>query len=171
VHAADVTLAPLRETLLADAQARAAQLHAEAEEHVRRELAAAHESAQALIARARAEARRRAELAALRDSSAQRRAAQRRILEARRAAYDALRADAASAVLRLRDEPGYEQLLDRLAAEARARLGADAVVERDPEGAGGVIARDGQRVIDATLPELAAHALDELGTEVDRLWE
>ena len=170
MHAADATLTPLREALLADARARAAQLRAEAEEHVRAELAAARAHADALVARARGEAEQRAALAALRGSSAQRREAQRRILEAQRAAYDALRADAATAVLGLRDEPGYAQLLDRLEADARARLGAGAVVERDPGGAGGVIARNGGRLIDATLPALAAQALDDLGAEVGALW-
>jgi vacuolar-type H+-ATPase subunit E/Vma4 len=171
VLAADVTLAPLRAALLADAQARAASLRAEAEERVRAELESARARADALVARARVEAQQRAELAALRGSSAQRRAAQRRILEARREAYEALRAEALGAVLGLRDEPGYEQLLDRLEREARARLGDEVVIERDPDGAGGVIARDGQRLIEATLPALAARALDELGPEVGALWE
>ena len=53
---------------------------------------------------------------------------------------------AIAAALSLRGEAGYEALLDRLEADARACLGSGATIERDPAGAGGVIARDRQRL-------------------------
>lgn len=170
VLAADVSFAPLRDALLADAHRRVASLQAEAAARVESELAVARAEADALVARARAEAQQRAELDVQRRCSAQRRDAQGRILRARRQAYESLREEAIAAALRLRGEPGYEALLDRLEADARARLGPGATIERDPAGVGGVIARDGQRLIDATLPALAEHALEELGTEVETLW-
>jgi vacuolar-type H+-ATPase subunit E/Vma4 len=170
VLAADVTLAPLRDALLADARSRAAGVQAEAAARVESELEAARSETTALLARARAEAQERADIDVQRRASAQRRDAQRRVLRARREAYESLREEAIAAVLELRDDPGYAALLDRLEAAARTRLGPGTAIERDPPGLGGVIARDGQRVIDATLPALAARALDELGSEVDELW-
>ena len=137
---------------------------------VESELAQARAEGDALVARARAEAQQRAELDMQRRSSSQRRAAQARIMRARREAYESLREEAVVAALRLRGEPGYEALLDHLEAEARVCLGPAATIERDPAGAGGVIARDGQRLVDSTLPTLVERALDELGTEVEALW-
>ena len=45
------------------------------------------------------------------------------VLAARRELYDELRRRARTAVLSLRDEPGYQELLERLAAAARRDLG------------------------------------------------
>jgi vacuolar-type H+-ATPase subunit E/Vma4 len=170
VLATDVSFAPLREALLADARREAASVQAEATARVESELALARAEGDALVARARAEAQHRAELDVQRRSASQRRDAQGRILRARREAYESLRDEATRAALRLRGEPGYEALLDRLEADARARLGPGATMERDPAGVGGVIARDGQRLVDATLPTLVERALEELGTEVEQLW-
>jgi vacuolar-type H+-ATPase subunit E/Vma4 len=170
VLAADVTLVPLRDALLADAWSHVASVHAEAAARVESELAAARSGAAALVARARAEAQERVDRDVQRRTSAQRREAQNRVLRARLEAFESLREEAIAAALDLRGDPGYDALLDRLEAAARTRLGPGATIERDPPGLGGVIARDGQRVIDATLPALAAHALDELGSEVEALW-
>ncbi len=73
-------------------------------------------------------------------------------------------------MLALRSAPGYDELLDRLAAAARRDLGDDASVERDPPDAGGVRAQAGTRSVDYTLPALAARWIDELGSSVRRLW-
>ena len=170
VLVADVSFAPLRDSLLADAQSRAASVQAEAAARVESELALARAEADALVARARSEAQQRAELDLRRRSASQRRDAQTRILRARREAYESLREEAIAAALSLRGEAGYEALLDRLEADARACLGSGATIERDPAGAGGVIARDRQRLIDATLPTLVERVLEELGTEVEALW-
>jgi vacuolar-type H+-ATPase subunit E/Vma4 len=166
----DVTLAPLRDALLAAARGRAAGVQAEAAAQVESQLAAAREEADAHVVRARAEAQRQAELETQRRLSSGRRDAQGRVLRAREAAYESLRKEAIGAALGLRAEPGYEALLDRLEADARGRLGPGATIQRDPADAGGVIARDGQRRIDATLPALVERALDELGPEVETLW-
>jgi len=170
VLAPGVTLAPLREALIAAAHRDAESVRAEAAAAVEAELAAARADAGVLVERARAEALERAELEARSREAAQRREAQGRVLRARREAYEALRDEAVAAVLRLRDDPGYEALLDRLEAGARERLGADSTVQRDPPGVGGVIAHDGQRLIDATLPALAERALEALGSGVEELW-
>lgn len=74
------------------------------------------------------------------------------------------------AVLELREDPRYPGLLDHLERLARSQLGADEVIERDPEGAGGIIGHlDGRRV-DYTLATLADRALDQLGDDIERLW-
>jgi len=170
VLAAGVTLAPLRDALLADARGAAARVHADAAAQVASGLAAARADAFAMVARARGEGEQRADREARRQISAQRRISQGRILAARRAAYESLRAEALAGAQRLRDEPAYPALLDSLEAAARARLGPVAVIERDPPASGGVIARDGGRMIDATLPALVERALADIGSEVEALW-
>ena len=165
-----MTLEPLREALIATARGDAESVRAEAAATAAAEIAAARSDAERAVGRARAEARERAELEVRSRRAAQRREARGRILRARREAYDALHEDAVAAVLRLRDDPGYEALLDRLEASARELLGPDATVERDPSGVGGVIAHDGRRSIDATLPALAASGLEALGSRVEELW-
>ena len=107
-------------------------MHAEAAARGEAELAAARADAEALVARARGEAQRRTELDVQRQSSLAAPGAQGRVLRARREAYEALREEAIAAALELRGEPGYAALLDRLEAGARARLGPDATIERDP---------------------------------------
>ena len=93
------------------------------------------------------------------------------MLSARGALYEELGRRARAAVLDLRGEPGYEDLLARLAARARRELGDDAVLEVDPPDAGGVRARAGSRRVDYTLPALAAGCLESLGPRLRRLWE
>lgn len=168
--AAELTFAPLRDSLLADAESRAASMRGDAAARAAAEVAAARADVEALVARECTEAQRQADLEALRRSSAHRRAAQSRVLRARREAFESLRQEALSAALRFRGEPAYQALLDRLEEDARARIGSDASVERDPAGVGGVVARAGKRVIDATLPALVGQALEELGEEVETLW-
>lgn len=92
------------------------------------------------------------------------------MLEARRAVYDDFRGEARAAALGLREDPSYPALLKRLVAEARAALGPDAEVERDPEGAGGVRARSGARSVDLTLPALVEGCVARLGDRVTELW-
>lgn len=167
---APVTLEPLRAALLASAREQAAGVLADAEAAVEAELAAARADADALVERARADARQRADLEHRHVVAARRREAQARVLRARREAREALHDEVLRAAGSLRDDPAYAVLLDRLEDDARARLGPGAAIERDPPGLGGVIARAGRRVIDATLPVLAERELDGLGEEIDALW-
>jgi vacuolar-type H+-ATPase subunit E/Vma4 len=145
--------------ILADARRRAADVVADAEQEVaaevgevaRRHAIAAAAHADQVCARARAEANA-VMLGAQEDI-------RRDVLEAvRRAALD------------LRDDPRYPALLDHLEAVARAQLGANAVVERDPPTGGGVVASAGTRRVEYTLTALAERALQQHADEMAALW-
>jgi len=106
---------------------------------------------QALVARARREARADA-------------------LAAQTETYAELQAAARAAALALRGSSQYSRLLDRLAADVKSRLGAGATMDVDPDPSGGVIGRDGSRLIDCSLPMLARRCLAALGPELEELW-
>ncbi len=91
------------------------------------------------------------------------------VLLAKRALMDELEEQVHDAVLRLRDAHDYPRLLDGLVGRARAQLGADAVVTRDPPGRGGVIAECDGRRVDYTLPALARRAVADQGDAIDEL--
>ncbi len=93
------------------------------------------------------------------------------VLATQRVAYEELRRRARTAVLALRDDPGYPELLERLAAACRRDLGEQAQLEIDPPEAGGVRARAGTRRVDYTLIALAERCVEELGPRLRRLWE
>jgi vacuolar-type H+-ATPase subunit E/Vma4 len=124
----------------------------------------------ALARRARDDGHAAADAVSARARAAQRRSSTATVLDAEQGALRELHARVRDAVLHLREEPDYQQLLDGLTARVRARLGADARVVRDPEGLGGVIAEHGSRRLDYTLPALAELALAELGESIEELW-
>ncbi len=74
------------------------------------------------------------------------------------------------AALELRDDERYPALLDHFEAVARAQLGPDARVERDPPGRGGIVAVAGTRRVDYTLTTLAERAMRDHAEEVTSLW-
>ncbi len=76
-----------------------------------------------------------------------------------------------AAVLGLRDEPGYPELLERLAAARAATWAVTPQLEIDPADAGGV--RGDERAAGrSTTPcvTLADRCVDDLGPELRRLW-
>lgn len=117
-----------------------------------------------------AEAHGRADgsLAAAVERSRGRELARSVVLGAQREAREELRNQVLGAVSGLRNEPGYGQLLTRLAAMAAQAAGPDATVTVQP--AGGVVARSRGVVVDCTLPRLADLAVDALGDQVGELW-
>jgi hypothetical protein len=92
------------------------------------------------------------------------------VLAAQRESYDELHRRARAAALALRDEPGYDELLARLAAAVRRDLREDAELEVDPPDGGGVRGRAGSRRADYTLTALADRCVDDLGPALARLW-
>lgn len=160
----------LRASFLAQAAEDAEQAIAAAEADRRTRLAEAQASAEEIVASARAAG----EVDARRDAAAATAAARRRArsaaLAARLELYEELRRQALAAAPELRAKPSYEELLRRLERAARADLGADALVERDPGGAGGVVARAGSRMVDYSLPALVERCLGALGERVEELW-
>ncbi|HVP01027.1 MAG TPA: V-type ATP synthase subunit E family protein [Solirubrobacteraceae bacterium] len=158
------------EALLADARAQAGAVLADADREAAERLADAHARAEALIARAREQGEAEGRIERGREEALESLLARTDVLAARRRAYEELRRRARGAVLGLRDEPQYGELLDRLAAAARRDLGAGAQIELDPPGLGGVRATAGSRRVDYTLVTLADRCVDELGPRLPRLW-
>lgn len=166
---AGVSLDPVREALLAQAEAEAEGLVGRAEDRAAAQVAQAEEQKAALVRRARAEGEAAAELEAASELTRARRKARTLVFEAQRAVYDDARREARAAVQRLRSEPRYEELLELLAALAREELGSEAELEFDPAD-GGVIGRVGNRRVDHTLPALVERCLAEHAADLERLW-
>src|SRR5450759_4954942 len=103
------------------------------------------------------------------DQSRARRQARAVVLTAQRDLYDELRACSRAAVARLRDDPDYPRMLARLSDRARAALGSAAVLG-EPED-GGIVATDGVRRVDFSLPTLADRAFDASAVQIRRSWE
>lgn len=165
-----MTIAAARDALLAEARDRAAVLLAEAEADTAARLAEARREAEEIVASARARGEAEGRAQAAREAAVEHAQVRAAVLAARREALDVLRVRAHEAVMGLRENPGYDDLLDRLTAQARRDLGDDAVVERDPPDVGGVRARCGTRSIDSTLPVLADRCVEALGGRVRSLW-
>lgn len=144
---------------VAAAQAHAQDIQTDGETH-----------AKEILSRAEAEG----QSAATRESAhrlvAAKRQTRRRVLEAQRAAYDALFDLALATVEGGRDRPTYASLEEKLAQTATTALGADASVQLDPDGKGGVLARLGGRSVDLTLPVLVQRCIAELGKDISKLW-
>jgi vacuolar-type H+-ATPase subunit E/Vma4 len=161
---------PARDALLADARERAQQLLEQAEEEARELIAQGQRDAEELIARAREEGLAAGRVQAARDAGREQALARWEELAAQRAVYDDVCRRARAQVMALRDEPGYPDLLERLAATARRDLGDGAELEIDPPGLGGVRARAGSRRVDYTLPSLADRCVRDIGPALAQLW-
>lgn len=164
-------LAPLRNALTDRAKQDAEQRLAEARERADRIRQDAEAAAAERLAKAAAEGEAGAERESAHRRVEARRAARRRVLSAQKAAWDALIPAARAELDKRRDSQEYAALQERLAAEATARLGEGATVQRDPEGRGGVIAYADQRSLDLTLNTLLRRCLDRAGREVEGLWK
>lgn len=161
---------PARDALLADARERARQLLEQAEAEAHELIAQAQRDAEELIARAREEGFAAGRTQAAHDAAHERALARWEVLAAQRAVYDDTCRRARTEVMAVRDEPGYPDLLERLAAAARRELGDDAELVIDPPGLGGVRARAGSRRVDYTLPALADRCVRDLGPALAQLW-
>jgi type III secretion protein L len=161
---------PARDALLADARERARQLLEQAEEEARELIAQAERDAEELIARARAGGLAAGRAQAAQDAGRGRALARWEVLAAQRAVYDDVCRRARKQVMALRDQPGYPELLEQLAAAARRDLGDGAELEIDPPALGGVRARAGSRRVDYTLPALAEGCVRDLGPALAQLW-
>ena len=167
----------------ADAAAALGTVHAymlrRATEQAGRILADAHREADAIISQGRLSAERAvsqareagrreaAELAAA-ERSRGRSDARSALLGTRREIHEELRSRVRAAVGGLRDEPGYDELLDRLTGMARQAAGPDAVLTAS--AAGGIVARSADVLVDCSLPRLADHAVEALAVDVQALW-
>lgn len=163
-------LEPVRDALLRDASVEADRIVSAASDAAREVVASATAEADAEVDRVRHSAKLAAQahteltLAQLRND------AHRVVLQAQEQLRHQL-IDSVHASARLvRHDPRYPKLLDHLEAMARRQLGTDALIERDPETDGGVLAEAGSRRADYRLTPLADRALDALADEVAELW-
>jgi len=157
------------------------ELRRSTEAHGDRLLAHARRDADTRVEQARREAdalveraRREGEAAAAEQTAYAwaivRREAAATVLVAKQKMVDELRSRVRTAVLALRDEPDYADIMDGLAAHARARLGPSALVVRDPPGLGGVMAELEGRRVDDTLVALADRAFDAIAESLQERW-
>jgi vacuolar-type H+-ATPase subunit E/Vma4 len=166
-----MNLEPLRTALRAEVEADAHRRRTELEAACERRVAEAKAKATALTQQGQLDGAQAAALQAARRRAAANRRARELRLEAQRALLDELRARAREAALRLRTDPRYPELLDRLSRAARSQLGPEAELVVDPPELGGVLGRVGSVSVDYTLPALVNRALDELNGRLEALWE
>ena len=158
------------DALLAEARRRAQEILAQAEIEASEQVEPARRQADELVAAARAQVEAGGRLEAAREEAVARFSAHMTVLAEQRASYDELRRRARVAVLTLRDEADYPELLERLAAAARRDLGDDAQLQIDPPDLGGVRGTAGTRAVDYTLAALADRCVDDLGPRLAALW-
>ena len=167
--AVGVRLDPVREALLAQAEAEAERVVGRAERRAKDQVARAEEHRAALVRQARAEGEAAAEREAAVELARARRRARTHVLVAQREIFDDVRAAALEAAERLRSEPGYPDLLERLADLARDELGADAEIVFDPPS-GGVVGSSGTRRVDYTLSAIVERCVARHAVDLERLW-
>ena len=132
-------------------------------------LAEAGREAAMLLERARREGEDVTDALLTRERASLRRENVAIVLEARHSVVLELDAQVRAGVFAMREAPDYGSVVDALTTRARARLGADAVIVTDPDGAGGVIGELGGRRVDYTLTALAERACATLGDAIEEL--
>jgi vacuolar-type H+-ATPase subunit E/Vma4 len=124
--------------------------------------------AERAVSQAREAGRREAAELAAAERSRGRSDARSVLLGGRREMHEEFRSRVRAVVGGLRDQPGYDQLLERLTAMARQAAGPDAVLSAP--SAGGVVARSADVLVDCSLPRLADLAVEALAVDVQALW-
>jgi vacuolar-type H+-ATPase subunit E/Vma4 len=163
-------LAPLETSLLESARQEAEERLAAARGEAASKIGEGEAQARDRLEKARAEGARAAEREAQRRLVHAKREARRMVLHAQREAYEHLMTSAVGAARQLRRHAKYPDLEERLVRLAKDLLGADAEIQRDPEGRGGVRARKGSRSVDLSLPALARRCVEERTESVSSLW-
>lgn len=166
----DLNLEAFRKALLDEAQREARERLEQAKRDAQRKLDDARQKRDGLVEDARREGRESAERETRRRRSEARREARAKILRARREALEQLRDRTLD---RLREKQGdgdYRRFMSRLEEIAREQLGDGARIEPDPD-TGGLIARCEGRVVDYRLPAVVDRALEDLGAELEALWQ
>lgn len=154
----EVRAEAIRRKLLQDAHQRAGLLLAEARRQGYQILEDAGVQSARLIAAGRREGALAAEAAIAPQRRAAHRAAREMLLRAQAEVAALVAAKSRAAALEFREDPDYPRLLDALEQGARARLGPDVLVERDPSECGGVRAHLNHLSLDYSLTALADHA-------------
>ena len=168
--ATDGTLDAVRQAELGAASDEADAIRRAAERRAEGIVTQAHADADALIARRCAAAERLAALEErerLADARAQ---ARRTVLRAQRSVLTDAGAAAHATARRLAEEGRLERRLERLAADARERLGPAGSVQTIASSDGGFVARVGSREIDYSIGAQVDRILDGMASELERLW-
>lgn len=160
----DAALQPLRDALVAEANAAADTVRTAAEDEGGRGIADAQQRADAVRSDARLQGEQDAAVLLSAERAKSRRAARTIVLAAQRAAYDDLRAQARSAIQQLLADPAVR---GRLEAQACTQLGADVTVRELP-GGGFVAETPDGRTVDASVSALVDGAL--AGVDLEALW-
>ena len=165
-----MTLEAVQDAALARASAEGQALRRAARERAEQLLAGAREQAGALVAERRADAERLADLQERERLAAARAEARAMVLSAQRSVLSQATAAARTAARRLTGERRYQALLERLEADARARLSAAAPVEVIKVPGDGFVARVGSRQLDYSLDAQLDRCLESMASELERLW-
>ena len=160
-------LAPVRAALLRDASAEAEKLLASARGAADTLIEQARHDALSKISQARDEGRAQAARLARAELSRGRREARAIELGAQLHARADVERRIRTAIMGLKDEPGYGELRARLAGLALQAAGPGAAVSEHPEG--GVVARGPGALVDCSLPRLAQRAIAALGPRISEL--
>lgn len=165
---ADEALAPVREALLAAARSTVAEVTETAREQALKLLDEANREAGRIRATARAagEAAARSE-AALRSARIRRQATEIVLTRQNGLRLD-LQRQVRAAATALRNDPRYPELRARLSERGRDLLGPGAAIRESPDG--GVIAENGSRRLDLTLPTLGGETLESMTSTISTLW-
>jgi hypothetical protein len=165
-----MTLDAFQTARLAQGQATATTITEAAERAAREQIGRVRSDLAGRLIRARHEGARQAEVEMGLTAAREGRDARGLVLGAERDAYEALRAEVRTAALAIRQDPAYPRLLDCLERTARAQLGRDVRIERDPPEVGGLVATNDERRVDYSLPALGERCIGRLGQDVQRLW-
>ena len=160
-------LAPVRAALLRSASAEAGRTLAAARSTAGALRVQARADAADTVSRAREEGRAQAAPLALAELSRGRREARAILLGAELRARDEMEGRIRSAIVGLRNEPGYGVVRDTLSELARRAAGPGATVTEHP--AGGVVARAPGVLVDCSLARLAERAIEVLGPRIREL--
>jgi len=161
-------LDPVRQSLQESAKAQAEQVRVQARSQVEGLLAKAKLEAQQIRDSAAAEGEAAANSDAGLRSARVRRQAHEIVLAQQESLRLELVRQVRQAATALRKSPEYPRLMKNLTERVEALLGSDAIVEESPHG--GVIAREGSRRVDLSLPTLAEQILESRGQEIRKLW-
>jgi vacuolar-type H+-ATPase subunit E/Vma4 len=165
-----MTLATVQDAARHSASAQADSIGRAARERAQQIIDEARAEAAALLARRQAAAERLADLEERQRLADARAEARATVLRAQRSVLSDATSAANAAARGLVDDPRYEWLVERLAADARERLAprGPAQIAILPEG--GLLARAGSCEIDYSLQAQVNRCLQAMASELEGLW-
>jgi len=154
----DAALAPARAALLAQVRAEADSVRERSEVDAQHAVATATAEAGRIRRAARAEGEAEATVAAAAARTRARQEARALVLTARREAYERLGRAAREAMARMRAEPDFAAVRQRMVAAVRSVLGPDVRIVDEPDG--GISGVAGGRRLDLSLTRFADRAVE-----------